>query len=111
MFESCFVPVFPRAMELGGGRMSRVYGDPVDVWVSDGRPARFVWRGRLYTIRVVLEHWVATRDWWKERHPEAEEHGEREFWRVEASPDGQTGVYELRFDAAAGTWMLSRAWG
>ena len=43
--------------------LSRAYGDPVEVWVVDGRPSRFVWRGRLYTVRQVLEHWVATRDW------------------------------------------------
>ncbi|MCW2902171.1 MAG: hypothetical protein JWO67_4436 [Streptosporangiaceae bacterium] len=97
-------------MDPGGVLVSRVYGDPVDVWVVDGRPVRFVWRGRLYTVRVVLEHWVATRDWWRERHPEAEEASEREFWRVEASPDKEIGVYELRFDAATGAWMLSRAW-
>jgi hypothetical protein len=90
--------------------VSRVYGDPVDVWVVDGRPWRFVWDGRLYTVRRVLEHWVTTRDWWRDRHPDAEEATEREFWRVEASPDTETGVYELRHDAATGGWMLSRAW-
>ena len=90
--------------------MSRVYGDPVDVWLADGRPVRFVWRGRLYVVRIVLEHWVATRDWWRERHPEAEDTGEREFWRVEASADREIGVYELRLDTVTDTWMLSRAW-
>jgi hypothetical protein len=92
--------------------MSRVYGDPVDVFTTDdGRPIRFVWRERLYTVRRVLEHWVTTRDWWKEQHPEAaEEPSEREFWRVEASPDKEIGVYELRFDAATASWMLSRVW-
>ena len=90
--------------------MSRVYGDPIDVWTIEGRPVRFVWRGRLYTVRRVLEHWVTTRDWWREQHPEAETASEREFWRVEAAPDDEIGVYELRFDAATGTWMLSRAW-
>lgn len=92
--------------------MSRVYGDPVDVWTSDcGSPVRFVWRGRLFTVHRVLEHWVATRDWWRELYPDSDDLREREFWRVEASPGGEVGVYELRFDAATDTWMLSRAWG
>lgn len=91
--------------------MSRAYGEPVEVWLTDGRPARFVWRGRLYTVRRVLEHWVATRDWWRERHPEAGAAGGREFWRVEATPEREIGVYELRHDVETGTWMLSRAWG
>ncbi|QXJ21071.1 nucleotidyltransferase [Actinomadura graeca] len=90
--------------------MTRVFGDPVDVWVSDGRPVRFVWRGRLHTVRRVLEHWVTTRDWWRERHPDGEATGEREFWRVEAGPDREIGVYELRYDAASETWLLSRVW-
>ena len=46
--------------------MSRVYGEPVNVQArDDGRPARFVWRGRLYTVRVILEHWVVNREWWQ----------------------------------------------
>ena len=51
--------------------MNRVYGEPVNVQArDDGRPARFVWRGRLYTVRAILEHWVINREWW--RDPEAE---------------------------------------
>ena len=96
--------------------MSRVYGEPVNVQArDDGRPARFVWRGRLYTVRAILEHWVVNREWWQdpgvpEPEPRQPEPGqpELEFWRVEASP-GQglaAGAYELRRDATAGTWML-----
>ncbi|MQY06408.1 DUF6504 family protein [Actinomadura macrotermitis] len=89
--------------------MTRVFGDPVDVWVRDGRPVRFDWRGRPYTVRRVLEHWVTTRDWWREQQPEAEE-GPREFWRVEATPGREVGVYELRHDERRGSWTLSRRW-
>lgn len=91
--------------------MSRVYGDPIEVWVTGGRPSRFVWRGRLYTVLRVLEHWVTTRDWYRDRNPDAPDAGERAFWRVEATPDREIGVYELRHDEETGTWMLSRAWG
>ena len=125
--------------------MSRVYGEPVDVWVRDGRAARFVWRGRLYPVLRVLENWVVSREWWEQQEPDREpgggqdrgEHGrepgggqggdldggqggevggkpgepsELEFWRVEASPgrDVPPATYELRRDAAAGTWLLAR---
>jgi uncharacterized protein DUF6504 len=89
--------------------MGRVYGDPIEVFTNeDGRPLRFVWRDQLYAVRRVLEHWVATRDWW--RDPETAETGEREFWRVEASPDSEVGVYELRYDTVSDGWMLARAW-
>ena len=90
--------------------MSRVYGDPVEVWLVDGRPSRFVWHDRLYSVHRILDHWVTTRDWWRDRNPEAGHPTAREFWQVEATPGHEIGVYELRYDEAGGTWMLSRAW-
>ena len=78
----------------------------------DGRPARFIWRQRLYTVLGVLEHWVVSREWWQQRSPSPDVPPEREFWRVEASPgrDIPAAVYELRRDAASGDWLLARVW-
>ena len=87
--------------------MSRIYGDPIEVWTRDDEPARFVWRDRLYVVRGILDHWVTSREWWKISE---EDPGERRFWRVEASPGAQAGTYELRFDTASGGWLLLRAW-
>jgi hypothetical protein len=87
----------------------RVYGEPVEVQArDDGRPARFVWRGRLYAVRSITGHWVVNREWWRERDVPVQP--ELEFWRVEASAGQGTsaGTYELRRDVAAGTWTLSR---
>ena len=96
--------------------MSKAYGEPVDVWVRDGKPARFVWRDRPYAVLRVLEHWVVSREWWKQQGREggagAGEPSEHEFWRVEAA-SGQNippATYELRWDAATGDWMLARVW-
>jgi Family of unknown function (DUF6504) len=36
---------------------------------DDGRPVRFVWRGRLYTVRAILEHWIVNREWWQDPDP------------------------------------------
>jgi len=101
---------------MGWQGMNRAYGEPVNVHArADGRPLRFVWRSRLYTVRAILEHWVIDREWWRTRdpahpgqpRPEAGQ-PELEFWRVEAAPgQGMTpGVYELRREAATGTWTL-----
>lgn len=87
--------------------MSRLYGEPIEVWTRDGDPAQFVWRDRLYVVRQVLDHWVVAREWWK---VSADDPGERRFWRLEASPAQQVGTYELRFDTASGGWLLLRAW-
>ena len=38
--------------------MSRIYGEPVEVWLRDAHPTRFVWRSRLYTITAHLDHWT-----------------------------------------------------
>jgi hypothetical protein len=89
--------------------MNRVYGEPVTVHTRpDGRPVRFVWRSRLYTVRAILEHWVINREWW--RDPGAEPGPpELEYWRVEAllAPgEAAPGVYELRREAATGQWIL-----
>jgi hypothetical protein len=35
--------------------MRVIRGEPVEVWLRDGRPLRFVWRGRMYTVMLVLE--------------------------------------------------------
>jgi hypothetical protein len=127
-----------RAASEASGKhfMSRLYGEPVNVQArDDGRPVRFVWRGRLYTVRAILEHWIVNREWWQDpdppnpteppgpepahlepAHPEPEgaqpqpepAQPELEFWRVEASP-GQgitAGVYELRRDAATDAWTV-----
>lgn len=93
--------------------MSRVYGEPIEVWThDDGAPDRFVWQGRLYTVLVVLEHSVISREWWQKQSPRPEVPADREFWRVQASPgrDAERGIYELRCDVAAGDWLLARVW-
>jgi hypothetical protein len=110
-------PARPAATACGaGGRfgMSRTYGEPVQVKARpDGRPIRFVWRSRLYTVRAIWEHWVINREWWREPADSGDagtEPGQPDlvFWRVEAAPgQGMTpGVYELRQDVATTAWTI-----
>jgi hypothetical protein len=44
--------------------MTRRYADPVDVRREDDAPSAFVWRGRLYSVRAVLGHWMEAGGWW-----------------------------------------------
>jgi Family of unknown function (DUF6504) len=110
-------PARPAATACGaGGRfgMCGTYGEPVQVKARpDGRPVRFVWRSRLYTVRAIWEHWVINREWWREPADPGyagTEPGQPElmFWRVEAAPgQGMTpDVYELRQDVATGAWTI-----
>ena len=82
--------------------MSRVSGEPVEVWLRDGKPSRFVWRGRLYSVLAVLAG---------DSHAAGD--AGRESWRVEASPARSipSAVYELAHEPAAGRWLISRAPG
>jgi Family of unknown function (DUF6504) len=89
-----------------------MYAEPVDVWVRDGTPVRFIWRERLYPVVQVLEHWVASREWWKEHSMEPGQLPDHECWRVEASPGAGAApaTYELQQNAATGSWLLARVW-
>jgi len=90
--------------------VNRMHGEPVDVRLQDGKPARFVWRGRLFTVLVVLDRWMTSREWWIARHPDPGAPAEREFWRVEAVPERtpNSGIYDLCFDWSGGHWHLIR---
>lgn len=52
--------------------MARRYRDSVQVQTrpapdsSVTAPAAFVWRGRLYVVRALLDHWHERRDWWRD---------------------------------------------
>lgn len=81
--------------------MSRVFGEPVEVWLRDGKPVRFVWRGRLYSVLAVLAGNTGA------------DEPDHEAWRVEASParNVPSEVYELARDPGTGRWLISRAPG
>jgi Family of unknown function (DUF6504) len=86
------------------------YVEPVRVKArDDGRPVRFVWRDRLYTVRAILEHWVIN----VQPYPSEPGQVDQEFWRVQAAPGPGTkaGVYELRREAATGAWTLRQGVG
>lgn len=109
----------------------RRYDDPVEVrrgmvagpgGTQEG-PEQFLWRGRLWKVCDVMAHWVETGAWWQAGPGPSVDGssalaadsgaallGEREVWRVEASPGRQhgSGVYDLCFDWAAGGWTLLR---
>jgi hypothetical protein len=105
--------------------MSRAYADPIDVRRAGevpaaeppeaaGRPAQFLWRGRLYVVREVIAHWIESTAWWGGSRRALEgaiPPHEHEVWRVEAQAgrSDSTGVYDLRRDVAADRWVLSRA--
>jgi hypothetical protein len=84
--------------------------EPVEVWLRHSRPARFVWRGRMYTVMFVLDRRVSPGA--AAAHPDDPPPGDRECWRVEATPERAVPptTYELCHDIAADRWSLSRNW-
>jgi hypothetical protein len=87
--------------------MRGIGGEPVEVWLRDGTPARFVWRGRRYTVMFVLGRPIAP------AAPSADPAtgSGRECWLLEATPERTLppATYELCHDLAADRWSLSRA--
>ena len=68
-------------------------------------PEAFVWRGRLYVVRPVLDRWQERRPWWREAREQGSrdvltDARERQVWRVEASAGrcAAVGVYDLGAD-------------
>ncbi len=90
--------------------MTRRYDDTVQVRRRDEAPAEFLWRGRLYVVRDVLSHWVETDAWWRTQRPADGLDDECELWRVEATAGRVhgTGVFDLSYDVAQGSWALVR---
>lgn len=82
-------------------------------------PEQFLWRGRLYRVIEVVDHWQERHPWWRAaaEQPLAQVPLARDVWRVEASRGRSStpGVYDLGVDgggARAGSagpgWMLLR---
>lgn len=80
---------------------------PDSVFDSGPHPDAFVWRGRLYVVRAVLDRWKERRPWWRDvhdQHAQPGQHGdvltdarEQLVWRVEASAGrlASVGVFDL----------------
>ena len=82
--------------------MSGSDNEPVEVWERNGRPVRFAWRGRIYTVIFVRDRWLAPTD------PDCGARAGTECWRVEATPlrGVPPALYELCHEPAADRWSL-----
>jgi Family of unknown function (DUF6504) len=104
--------------------MRGIRGEPVEVWLRSGRPARFVWRGRMHTVIFVLERQVRPAATPADPGPSdpatsgsatsgsaTSGTAGSECWRVEATPGRSVppATYELCRDLESGRWLLSRA--
>ena len=122
------LPVFlpcgsgPPGIQLAGRRLARRggAGRTVAAWArctasrcpfrpgTTAGPPGSSGEARLYTVRAILEHWVISRETWRDRPEAGPGQPELEFWRVEAAPGpGTTArVCELRREAATNAWTL-----
>jgi len=105
----------------------RSYDEPIEVrkGLIGGceAPEQFVWRDRLWRVRLLLSYWVETGAWWEQPGVSAllgtdgsaapgaatvaELLDEREVWRVEAARHQQSSaVFDLAFSWGGGSWRL-----
>ena len=115
------LPVFPRVAigaagqavrrrRRGLGQMSAMRPEPAQVQMIDGRPGRFVWRGRLYTVLSVLQRPGESAVSDEHDHDLGGEPGQWRCWRVTAAPGRNVPAvgFRLCHDADADRWLLSR---
>jgi Family of unknown function (DUF6504) len=90
--------------------MRRIRGEPVEVWLRHGRPARFVWRGRLYVVLFVRDKRVTRSLPGTEVPGGGDPPAAQEYWLVEATAQQATtaATYELCQEMSTGRWTLSR---
>jgi len=103
-------------MSAGMRAVSVVRPEPVQVQVHDGRPTRFVWRGRLYTVIAIVERpgeaaaAAQVSEWAHE--PDDHQHRPADWrcWRVSASQGKNAPAvgFRLCHDPKADAWLLSR---
>ncbi len=101
-------------MASGGAVDREVAAGPPD---SDA-PLAFVWRGRRYGVRRVLDRWSEAGSWWRQLAEgiPLTVTSDSDVWRVEASrgvatPNSVgTGVYDLVYEQSKDQWHLARVW-
>jgi hypothetical protein len=86
------------------GQVSGLRQDPAEVWLVEGRPARFAWRGRQFTVLAIIERPAS-------ESADGADAGARQCWRVMAAParDVRPAAYLLCVDPATGRWQVSPA--
>lgn len=102
----------------------RRHDDSIEVSCDrEGAPRRFQWRGALWRVLAVENHWTETGSWWNNplvraaRGEQVDLSQVREgddlleevvVWRVEAANGlpGSRGVYELAHSRARAGWQL-----
>jgi hypothetical protein len=103
-------PIEVRQSVLAGRSLATAPGGVAGAGREDGSaplagPEAFVWRGRLYVVRAVLDRWQERRPWWRDAREQGSgdvltDARERQVWRVEASAGrcAGVGVYDLGAD-------------
>lgn len=76
--------------------MTRLYFEPIDVEVADGRLLAFRWRRRRHRVTAILKRWVVRVEWWRQEVS-------RQYYKVECEGLGTYEIYRER-----GSWFLER---
>jgi hypothetical protein len=94
----------------GLGQMSAMRPEPAQVQMNDGRPGRFVWRGRLYTVLAILQRPGETTSADEHAHDPDAPAANWHCWRVTAAPGRNVPAVGFRLcqDPATDRWLLSR---
>ena len=71
--------------------------NPPQIYLIDGEPAEFSFRGQRFRIHAVLSSWRESGGWWNRASDGfyRPDDGSRILWRVEAAPIGTMATFEI----------------
>ena len=79
----------------------RLYNEPIQTQ-GNPLPTSFHWRGRLFRIDSVVDHWVLKGRWWGQEE-------QRTYYLVYAETPDTTGYFEVCSSTCSG-WLLVRVY-
>ena len=96
--------------------MVRRYDEPIEVRETRDdvipAPDAFVWRGRLYVVRAVLDRWKERRPWWRDVHDHYDRRDRRDQRDQGARPQpGQAGTDVLTDAREQLVWRVEASAG
>ena len=90
--------------------MRGIRGEPVEVWLRNGRPARFVWRGRMHTVMFVLDRQITLAATPADADPAASDPADADPPAIDPPAIDPAAIDPAASDPAAGRTEGSECW-
>lgn len=101
--------------------MTHVYYQPIQVTLTDGKPATIHWRGLTYRVLEINEPWRLMDRWWEPAgnpdipgastdHQGRNGRSDRTYYRLHCASANEDLTCDIYFEAVGGVWILERVY-